>query len=152
VPPEGVVNALRALHTALVPGGLVIDTQPLSPHPPIEGDGGILGTLDMSEWAELIDEIDGRTDEAIAEGLFAIEHESRFTVADEYDDGEDCLSYVRNWMGTRIDPDVERRVAAERGHIRLPQEVRLRLLRRLNPRSTASPGSPTSSGHRRRRG
>jgi hypothetical protein len=130
VPPEGVVNALRAIHAALVPRGLVIDTQPLSAHPPIESSSGVLGTLDMSEWAELIDEIDRRTDEAIAEGLFVIEHESRFSVADEYDDGEDCLSYVRRWMGTRIDRDVERWVAAERGRIRLPQEVRLRLLRR----------------------
>jgi hypothetical protein len=124
------VNALRAIHAALVPGGLVIDTQPVSAHPPIESDAGALGTLDMSEWADLIAEIDDRTDEALAEGLFEIEDESRFSVVDEYDNGEDCLSYVRNWMGTRIDRDVERRVAAERGRIRLPQEIRLRLLRR----------------------
>jgi hypothetical protein len=84
----------------------------------------------MREWAEVIDETDRRTDEALAEGLFVIEHESRLTVADEYDDGEECLSYVRNWVGTRIDLAVERRVAAERGRIRLPQEIRLRLLRR----------------------
>jgi hypothetical protein len=124
------VNALRAIHAALVPGGLVIDTQPVSAHPPIESDAGALGTLDMSEWADLIAEIDDRTDEALAEGLFVIEDESRFSVVDEYDNGEDCLSYVRNWMGTRIDRDVERRVAAERGRIRLPQEIRLRVLRR----------------------
>jgi hypothetical protein len=130
VPPEGVVNALRNIHAALLPGGLVIDTQPVSAHPPIQSDAGELGTLDMSEWADLIDEIDDRTDEALAEGLFVIEDESRFTVADEYDNGEDCLSYVRNWMGTRIDRDVERRVAAERGPIRLSQEIRLRVLRR----------------------
>jgi hypothetical protein len=130
VPLEGVVNALRNIHAALLPGGLLIDTQPVSAHPPIQSDAGELGTLDMSEWADLIDEIDDRTDEALAEGLFVIEDESRFTVADEYDNGEDCLSYVRNWMGTRIDRDVERRVAAERGPIRLSQEIRLRVLRR----------------------
>jgi hypothetical protein len=124
------VNALRAIHAALVPGGLVIDTQPVSAHPPIESGAGVLGRLDMREWAEVIDETDRRTDEALAEGLFVIEHESRLTVADEYDDGEECLSYVRNWVGTRIDLAVERRVAAERGRIRLPQEIRLRLLRR----------------------
>jgi hypothetical protein len=124
------VNALRALHTALVAGGVVIDTQPVSAHPPIEADSSVLGTLDMSEWAELIDEIDRRTDEALAEGLFVIDDESHLTVEDEYDDGEECLSYVRKWIGTRIDPEVQRRVAAERGRIRLPQEVRLRVLRR----------------------
>jgi hypothetical protein len=130
VPPEGVVNALRRIHAALVPGGVVIDTQPVSARPPIESDAGEIGTLDMREWAELIDEIDRRTDEALAEGLFVIEDESRFIVADDYDDGEECLSYVRNWMGTRIDAEVQRRVAAEPGHIRIPQEVRLRVLRR----------------------
>jgi hypothetical protein len=124
------VNALRAVHAALVPRGVVIDTQPVGAHPPIESEAGALGVLDMSEWAELIDEIDRRTDEALAAGLFVIEDESRLTVADEYDDGEDCLSYVRDWIGTRIDPDVQRRVAAESGPIRLPQEVRLRVLRR----------------------
>ena len=121
------MNALRNIHAALLPAGLVIDTQPVSAHPPIQSNSGELGTLDMSEWADLIDAIDDRTDEAIAQGLFVIEDQSRFTVADEYDNGEDCLSYVRNWMGTRIDRDVGRRVAAERGQIRLPQEVRLRV-------------------------
>jgi hypothetical protein len=124
------VHALRAIHAALVPGGLVIDTQPVSAHPPIESDARVVGRLDMREWAEVINETDRRTDEVLAEGLFVIEHESWLTVADEYDDGEDCLSYVRNWVGTRIDADVEQRVAAERGRIRLPQEIRLRLLRR----------------------
>jgi hypothetical protein len=33
-------------------------------------------------------------------------------------------------MGTRIDTDLGRRVAAERGPIRPPQEIRLRVLRR----------------------
>jgi hypothetical protein len=130
VPPEGVVNALRRIHAALVPAGLVIDTQPVGAHPPIQSESGVLGTLDMSEWADLIDEIDDRTDEVLAEGLFVIEDESRFIVADEYDNGQDCLSYVRDWMGTRVDRDVERRVAAEGGAIRLPQEIRLRVLRR----------------------
>ena len=130
MPPEGVVNALRNIHAALLPGGLVIDTQPVSAHPPIQSSAGELGTLDMSEWADLINEIDNGTDEALAEGLFVIDDESLFTVADEYDNGDDCLSYVRNWMGTRIDRDVERRVAAERGPIRLPQQIRLRVLRR----------------------
>lgn len=124
------MNALRAMHAALVPGGLVVDTQPVSALPPIQSDAGALGELDMREWAEVIDEIDRRTDEALAEGLFAIEHESRFTVVDTYDDGEEFVSEVGSWKGTRIDPAVERRVAAERGRIRLPQEIRLRLLRR----------------------
>jgi hypothetical protein len=60
VPVEGVVNALRTLHAALVPGGLVVDTQPVSTHPPVEADSGELGTLDMREWGRTSQEIDGR--------------------------------------------------------------------------------------------
>jgi hypothetical protein len=124
------VNALRAIHTALVRGGLVIDTQPVSAHPAIESDTGALGTLDMSEWAALIDDIDNRVDEAIAAGLFVVDDESRLTVTDEYDNGDDFIQNAQNWVGTRIDPDVQRRVALEQRKVSLHQEVRLRLLRR----------------------
>ena len=99
------MNALRAIHAALVPGGLVIDTQPVSAQPPIEGEAGALGTLDMREWAALIDEIDRRVGDAVASGLFVVVHESRLTVTDAYDDGDDFLANVRDWVGTRVDPE-----------------------------------------------
>jgi hypothetical protein len=123
-----VVHALRNIHAALVPGGIVVDTQPVSARPPVESDANTLGTLDMTEWAQLIDEIDARTDETIADGLFAVDAESMLTVTDEYDDGEDFLSYVSNWKGTRIEPELERRAALERGRVRVHQEIRMRLL------------------------
>jgi hypothetical protein len=124
-----VVHALRNIHAALVPGGVVIDTQPVSARPPVESDAGPLGTLDMSEWAQLIHEIDARTFETIDAGLFAIDAESWLTVTDDYEDGEDFLSYVRNWMGTRIEPGLERRARDERGQVRVHQQIRMRLLR-----------------------
>ena len=50
MPVEGVVHALRQLHVALVPGGIVVDTQPLSPRSPVDDDRGRLGRLDMRDW------------------------------------------------------------------------------------------------------
>jgi hypothetical protein len=124
------VNALRSIHAVLVPGGLVIDTQPVSPLPPIEAGGGELARLDMREWARTIALIDHRLAETIRDGLFALEDERRLVVTDAYDDGAELVAVVRDWAGTRIDAETARRVAAERGPVRIHQDVRLRLLRR----------------------
>ena len=123
------MNALRKIHRALVPGGLVIDTQPLSAHPPIESASGKLGTLDMSGWARTIATIDGLVEQAIGEGLFDLEHESRYVVTDEYDDGAEFVAVTRDWAGTNVSDALAARVGPEQGRVRLHQDVRLRLLR-----------------------
>jgi hypothetical protein len=123
------VNALRKLHRALVPGGLVIDTQPLSAHPPIESVSGRLGTLDMSEWARTIATIDGRVAQAIDLGLFDLERESRYVVTDEYEDGAGFVTVTREWAGTHVSNALAARVSPEQGRVRLHQDVRMRLLR-----------------------
>jgi hypothetical protein len=132
VPLEGVVNALRRIHAALTAGGLVIDTQPLSPHPTVDGAAGRLGFLDMREWSEIIGAVDERVEQTIDAGLFANEGEDRFIVIDTFDGGGTLAAdVVANWKGTRIPDDLSRRLAAEHGPVRVHQEVRLRLLRAL---------------------
>jgi hypothetical protein len=123
------VNALRKIHRALVPGGLVIDTQPVSAYPPIESGSGKLGTLDMSEWARTIAAIDGLVQETIDRGLFDLERESRYVVTDEYDDGDQFVAVTRDWAGTNVSDALAARVGREQDRIRLHQYVRLRLLR-----------------------
>jgi hypothetical protein len=129
VPPEGVVNALRTIHRALVPGGLLVDTQPVSALPPIETAAGELGRLDMREWAQVIEAVDRRVEEAIRDGLFALEEQRRYVIGDDYDDGADLAAEVREWVGTRVDQELAGRLAAETRPVRLHQEVRLRVLR-----------------------
>ena len=131
VPVEGVVNALRTLHTALVPGGFVVDTQPVSAHPPVEADSDELGTLDMREWERTIREIDNRFNSAFQDRLFALQEERSFVVTDSFDDGPELLATVRAWQGTRIPPALEQRIARSRGSVHVHQDVRLRLLRAL---------------------
>jgi hypothetical protein len=131
VPVEGVVNALRTLHAALAPGGLVVDTQPVSTHPPVQAESGELGTLDMREWGRTIELIDGRFEVALREGLFALEVERSFVVTDSFDDGAEMLRIVREWQGTRIPPELEQRAGYEHGAVHVRQDIRLRLLRAL---------------------
>lgn len=125
------MNALRKIHAALVPGGLVIDTQPVSACPLIEADAGELGTLDMREWARTIDVVDRLVEQTISGGRFAVEEQRRFVVTDAYDTGAEFVAEVREWAGTHIDDAFAERVAMERLPVRLHQEVRLGVLRTL---------------------
>jgi hypothetical protein len=131
VPVEGVVHAPRRIHAALVPGGIVVDTQPLSPRPPVDTATDRLGTLDMREWRRTIDTVDGRIAQAVDEGLFAIEHEQVFEVADQFDSGAEFVEVVGDWRGTLIPAPVVKRATAARSPVRVTQDVRLRLLRAL---------------------
>jgi hypothetical protein len=129
VPAEGVVNALHRIHDALVPGGLVIDTQPVSVRPPIDTASGEIGRLDMSEWADVIATVDGLVEQTIRDGLFALEDERRVVVTDDYDDGAEFVEDARTWVGTRVDDQLADRLAAESHPVRIHQDIRLRVLR-----------------------
>jgi hypothetical protein len=125
------VNALRRIHVSLVAGGLVVDTQPVSPRPPVEADGIELGTLDMREWRRTIDAVDRLVADTVAEGLFSVAAERRFMVADTADDGPGLVEAVTGWQGTTVSDALARRIAEATPPISVRQEVRLRLLRAL---------------------
>jgi hypothetical protein len=127
------VNALRRIHAVLVLGGLVIDTQPVSAQPPVEAGGRELGTLDMREWRMTIDAVDRLAAQTLHDGLFALEMERCFTVADTSDDGPALVEAVSGWQGTSVPDALARRIAAATPPISVHQEVRLRLLRALPP-------------------
>jgi hypothetical protein len=58
------VHALRNIYAALLPDGVLVDTQPISPDSLVEAADGGLGRLDMREWRETIDAVEERTTEA----------------------------------------------------------------------------------------
>jgi hypothetical protein len=126
------VNALRRIHAALFAGGLVVDSQPISPEPPVEAAAGNLGKLDMREWRATIDAVDERIAEAIGLGLFDVESEHTITVPDHFDSGAEFIDVVGAWRGTRIPRAVVARAEAADPPVRVPQEVRLRILRALS--------------------
>jgi hypothetical protein len=127
------VNALRRIHAALVPNGRLVDTQPLSPHPPIRLGDNELGTLDMREWAATIAAVDRETARTVEKGLYRLERERSLIVTDTYDDGPELLSEVREWAGTRIPPPVAHALSEVSAPVSLHQDVRLRLYRALGP-------------------
>jgi hypothetical protein len=131
VPLEGVVHALRRIHVALAPEGLLVDSQPISPDPPIRLGNIELGRLDMGAWAQTIADVDRETGRVLADGLYRLEQERSLTVTDFYDDGPDLVSYVRDWQGTQLPPSLARALSRTAAPLRLDQEIRLRLYRRI---------------------
>ena len=124
------MHALRNIHAALAPDGILVDTQPVSARPPVASNGGELGTLDMRDWLDMIHAVDELVAETIAAGLYELEHESWFVVTDTYDNGPECLDIVSGWLGTGVPAEVTQRLAASPSPVTVQQEVRLRLLRR----------------------
>jgi hypothetical protein len=123
-----VVDALERIHAALAPGGVVVDTQPVSADPPVVGEGGPLGALDMSEWSRTIAAVDEQIMHTVEGGLFAVTAERMVVVTDVYDDLAELVTVTREWVGTWVPPELARRARTERGPVRLDQEIRLRIL------------------------
>lgn len=127
------MHALRNLHAALLPAGLLVDTQPVSPHPRVAADGAELGKLDMREWIDTIDAVDELVAEAVGAGLYEAQHEERFTVTDTFDNGQECLETASSWRQTRIPPSLASLLSTTHATTTVEQEVRLRLLRCATP-------------------
>jgi hypothetical protein len=125
------VNALHRIHTALVPGGLVLDLQPVGPRPPVEANGRRLGSLDMREWRLTIDAVAALVDQTIADGLFAEEGERRYDVLETFDDGKELVETVRDWTGTKISQTLATRIERTAPPLAIRESVRLRLFRVL---------------------
>jgi hypothetical protein len=131
------VHALHKIHAALAPDAILVDTQPASGRPPVAADGVTLGTLDMRDWSDTIQGIDELVSETIADGLYELQHESRFVVTDSFDQGPECLETVAGWRGTRVPSDIATGLAAATTRVTVEQEVRLRLLRRRPEHSSS---------------
>jgi hypothetical protein len=127
------VHALRTIHASLAPDGLLVDTQPISPHPRVTANGAELGTLDMREWVETIHAVDERVNETIAAGLYELTDERDLLVTSTFDDGPDCLAITGAWQGTHVPELLADRLADLRDEVAVEQQVRLRVLRRGQP-------------------
>ena len=123
------VHALHRIRAALEAGGVVIDTQPVSPDPPVAGAGRRLGRVDMHEWLRTIEAVDALLEEALDEGLYSIERQQYFIVTDSWDSGPECAETIAGWQGTRLPTPLAKRIIAASPPLTVDQEVRLRVLR-----------------------
>ena len=126
------MHALHQIHAALVPGGLVLDMQPVAPRPAVEAEGKRLGSLDMREWRrDTIDPVAELVDEAIAGGLFEERGEREYEVLETFDDGKELVEEVRDWTGTKISRSLAARLERSAAPLTIREGVRLRVLRVL---------------------
>jgi ArsR family transcriptional regulator len=63
--------------------------------------------------------------------LFALQAQRELVVTDSFSSGAELVAVVSEWQGTRIEPALAKRVAAEPGEVRVDQDVRLRVLRAM---------------------
>jgi hypothetical protein len=122
------VHALRNIHSALVLGGITVDTQPVSPRPAVTANGVELGTGDMRQWITTVRGLDRRAASMIDDGHYRLLHEERFMVTDSFSNGAECLEIMSDWRDTHVPAGLARRLATVETDIELHQEVRLRLL------------------------
>lgn len=123
------MHALHKIHAVLAPGAILVDTQPVSARPDVASNGVSLGSLDMRAWLDTIQAVDELLAETVRIGLYELQRESRFVVADTFGDGPECMEIVNGWRGTRVPDSVAIRLAATTSQVTLQQEIRLRLLR-----------------------
>ena len=122
------VDALRRIHAALVPDGLLVDMQPVSLRLPVTLDGEAIGELEDDEWLETVAAVDSEVEKALSAGLFELRHEERYGVVHEFGSGAECLSVVETWAGTNVPDDIAARLARHSARVTVEHDVRLRLL------------------------
>ena len=123
------VDALQRIHETLETDGLLVDTQPVSPHPPIKAEGRRLGTLDMREWLRTIAAVDALVAQTVQAGIYSLESDERVIVSDRWDSVGECVDAIAGWQGTRVPDGLAERVLSASAPVTVDQEVRLRILR-----------------------
>jgi hypothetical protein len=108
--PEGVVDVLRRLLVALVPGGIVVDLTMSLPDESLEAGGECLGHLDGRLFFPRALATRAGLDALADEGLLALEREEPVTVIARYPTGNDALEDFAERAYTRIPEALARRL------------------------------------------
>jgi SAM-dependent methyltransferase len=121
------VNALRQIHQALVPGGVLLDMHPVPPSTRAEVRGRSLGEFDDAEFMQIVADAEGVLD---GSGLFARESEVEFDYLERYDDPAQMLEDIReDWEGCRIPAELEQRILEADEPVDIWERVVLRRFR-----------------------
>ena len=124
------VDALTHIHAALVPGGTLVDTQPVGSRWPVGLGGESIGELGTDEWLQTIAAVDGELEKTLAAGLFELRREETYVVVHEFGSGAECLEEVATWAGTVVPVEIAARLEPGSARATVEHEVRLRLYRR----------------------
>lgn len=88
------MHALRNIQQMLVPGGVLLDLQPIAPSPTLHARGGQLGRLDQEQvWARF-GETERGVEAAVREGLFELETQLEFDVIERFDSKAELVATI----------------------------------------------------------
>lgn len=104
------MHALRNVHAALVPGGILLDVHPVPPDKQAEAGGRALGRLDESEFLATVAETEALLEEVVGDGLFEPEAAIETDVLERFDEADELVEIVGARQGVRIPAAVEGRL------------------------------------------
>lgn len=122
------MHALRRIHRALVPRGVLLDLHPVPPTP-VEAGGVELGEVDETDFIPLLRATEAELEKTVAAGLFAHEDGVGFEVLEHFETGRALLEHARDWENIRLPEDVRRRVRRAGGPLVIRHHLVLRRLR-----------------------
>jgi hypothetical protein len=125
------VHALRQIHKALVPEGVLLDMHPVPPSTRAEVAGRSLGRFDDAEFMRIVANAEAEIERS---GLFERESELEFDYLERYDDPVQLLEDIKeDWEGCSVPPDLEARILQADGPVDIWERVVLRHFR-ANPK------------------
>lgn len=133
------MRALRNIHTALRPGGLLLDIHPEPTHPWVEAQRGShsepLGRLDLSTRMESLRTARAAVQAVVDAGLFTREYDTSFVFTYHFASLGVWLDYMASeWTSAGIADELIERVReallAGGGEIRIPREIHATRLRK----------------------
>jgi hypothetical protein len=126
------VHALRQIHQALVPEGVLLDMHPIPPSTRAEVHGESLGEFDDSEFMEIVAAAEAKIEHG---GLFNRESELEFDYRERYEDARELVDDIEeDWEGCKIPPALEQRILAADGPVDVWERVVLRRFRAEPPK------------------
>jgi hypothetical protein len=128
VETEDVVNVLRNVQQAVVPGGRILDIHPIGIDMPVRAGPRGIGFVDARKFAEVITAMDEGVDVLRTEGLLEELRTERRLVVERFDDAAEALEEADSWVNLRLPAAVRRRLreAGERP-VEIVDTVRYRL-------------------------
>ena len=126
------MHALRRIHQALVPGGVLLDMHPVPPSTRAEVAGQSLGEFDDAGFMQIVADAEAEIERS---GLFGRESEVEFDYLERYDDPAQLLEDINEeWDGCSVPPDLEARILAADGPVDIWERVVLRRFRSEAPK------------------
>ena len=123
------MHALRQIHQALVPGGVLLDMHPVPPSTRAEVDGKSLGDFDDAVFMQTVADAEAKIE---GSGLFERMSELEFDYLERYDDPAQLLEDIEEgWEGCTVPPELAVRIRESDGPVEVWERVVLRRFTRI---------------------